>query len=165
MTEYKINLDEKTFSYIPFTDEIEIGVPNLNNLTDNEISEYISDCFIHEIIHERLYKLFNKVVSKLFDGIDYIFRNEELHKKVFFGDSRITYKTYIKKYGFEKFLKGYGLNKQDITDANVLCNTRNDPYEWVEIFGVPKHREIKNIEPDDIIRIYPNHVIIKIEVV
>ena len=38
-------------------------------------------------------------------------------------------------------------------------------YEWVEVFGVPRYRRIQGETPLDTIRIYPNHLIIKIEVV
>lgn len=41
----------------------------------------------------------------------------------------------------------------------------NEVYEWIEIFGVPRHRKLQGETPEDTIRIYPNHLIIKIEVV
>lgn len=168
MTEYIINYLKKTCSYLPDIDIIRIATGNLDMLTDSELIEYISDCLTHENTHKVLYRLFDNNVSKLFDGIEYLFRNDKLHEKILSyenGLPRVTYQSYIKKYGFEKFLDHYHLNKQDITDANILCNTRKSTHDWVEIFGVPRHREIENIEPEDIIRIYPNHVIIRIDVV
>lgn len=165
MTEYEINHIKKTSTYIHDTDIIKIGTGNLDMLTDSEITEYICDCLTHEHIHMELDKLFNHTVCTLFDGIEYLFRNDGLHNKALIHINRETYQTYINKHGFERFLEYYNLDKHDITDANKLCNTREGTHEWVEIFGVPRHKEIKDIEPDDIIRIYPNHVIIKIEVV
>ena len=38
-------------------------------------------------------------------------------------------------------------------------------YEWVEVFGVPKYRKIQGETSEDTIRVYPNHLIIKIEVI
>lgn len=164
MTEYVINHVKETCSYIHDTDIILIGTGNLEMLTDSETTEYISDSIIHEHIHMELDKLFNHTVCKLFDGIEYLFRNDKLNEKAI-PSSRESYQTYIKRAGFEKFLEYYDVSKHDVVDANILCNTRKDAYEWVEIFGVPRHKQIENIQPDDIIRIYPDHVIIKIEVV
>jgi len=41
----------------------------------------------------------------------------------------------------------------------------NEEYIWVEVFGVPRHRRMQEETSEDTIRIYPNHLIIKIEVV
>lgn len=38
-------------------------------------------------------------------------------------------------------------------------------YEWVEIFGMSRHRKLQGETLEDTMRIYPNHLFIKIEVV
>lgn len=129
MTGYVINLRKKTYSYLPKIDIITIATPNTDHLTDSELSEYTSDCLTHENMHKVLRKLFGSVVSGLFDGIEYMFRNDKLHKKALSKQlensrRRITYQTYIKEYGFEKFLEHYHLTKNDVTNANILCNKR-----------------------------------------
>lgn len=120
MTEYIINFDEKTFAYRAFTDEISIATQNLDMLSDNELTEFMSDCLIHEYVHKVLYALFDGVVSKLFDGIEYLFRNDELHERTL-ESPRFTYQSFIKKQGFNKFLDYYNLDKQDVINANILC--------------------------------------------
>lgn len=42
---------------------------------------------------------------------------------------------------------------------------RNKKYEWVEVFGVPRRRKLQGETSENTIRIYPNHLIIKIEVI
>ncbi len=38
-------------------------------------------------------------------------------------------------------------------------------YVWVEVYGVPRHRRLQGETPNDTIRIYPDHLFIKLEVV
>lgn len=126
MVDYVINRREKTFTYRCRTDEITIGGYNLDDFTDSEITEFISDCLTHEHIHRILDKLFDNIVSKLFDGIENKFRNDKLHQRHLKGTTRFTYQAYIKKKGYKSFLKHYGLNDCDVLNANILCNTRKE---------------------------------------
>lgn len=41
---------------------------------------------------------------------------------------------------------------------------KSKKYEWVEIFGVPRRRKLQKETPEDTMRMYPNHLFIKIEV-
>jgi len=126
MVDYVINHREKVFTYRHYSDEITIGSFSLNNFTDSEINEYISDCLIHEYVHRVLYKLFDIIVSKLFDGIEYLFRNDELHARHIKGTTRFTYQSYIHMKGFDSFLEHCGLDDYDVLNANILCNSRKE---------------------------------------
>lgn len=41
----------------------------------------------------------------------------------------------------------------------------NKEYEWVEVWGVPRHKKLQGETPSDTIRVYPTHVFIKMKVV
>lgn len=125
MTDYTLNKNN-TCSYRPAFDVITIGDSNLDIFTDNELIEYISDALTHEHIHRVLFKMFDNTVSTLFDGIEYLFRSDELHRKHLKDTTRWTYQEYIKKHGYEKFLDYYGLDYADVLGANILCNTRKE---------------------------------------
>ena len=126
MTEYILNKFHHPFSYRPSVDKITIGAFNFDMFTDDELTEFISGCLTHEHTHRALFKIFDNTVSTLFDGIEYIFRNDELHKKHIKGTTRWTYQAYIKKHGYAKFLEHYGLDYSDVLGANILCNTRKE---------------------------------------
>lgn len=126
MTDYVINHRKHTFSYRLQTDEITIACYSLDNFTDLEITEFISDCLIHEHIHRAIYKFFDNITTMLFDAIEYLFRNDELHKRHLKGTKRFTYQIRIKSRGFNEFLDYYGLDNYDVLQANILCNTRKE---------------------------------------
>lgn len=124
MVNYVINHQYKGFCYITITDSIAIGCFDFDNLMDSEITEYISDCLTHEHIHRVLDKFFDCTTSKLFDGIEYLFRNDELHERHLKGTKRCTYQKYIEFKGYDGFLEHYGLHDYDVLNSNILCNTR-----------------------------------------
>ena len=102
-------------------------------LSDNELSEYISDTLTHEHIHKVLDELFNKVVCKLFDGIEHHFRNHVLHEKQLRNHNlcnehikhRETYQSYIKRKGFNAFLNYYNITPRDMFYANQICSNQS----------------------------------------
>ena len=122
MTEYIINPNIKACDYRFVTDTIRLGMENTKLLTNDELTEYVTDCLIHEYTHKILNDLFNNDVSKLFDAIEYLFRNDKLHEKTLIR--RITYQTFIMKYGFERFLLKKQISKHDFIGANILCGIR-----------------------------------------
>lgn len=124
MTEYSINYISKSCCYRLLDDNIILGMENSKLLTNDELIEFTSDCLIHEYTHKIMNELFSNDVSKLFDAIEYLFRNEKLHKKTLI--KRITYQTYIKRYGFIKFLLTKHITNQEFINAKILCNTRKE---------------------------------------
>jgi len=130
MVRYTINHWRKSCRYDTATDTIYIGSNNLSNLSDNEIIEYISDSLIHEHIHRVLYKMFNLTATKLFDAIEYNFRNQKLHKKglsnvgEFVYKEQETYHTFIKRMGFKAFLEYYHISNNDFNQSYIICNRR-----------------------------------------
>lgn len=123
--------EPNTFCYYRLSGEI--GLKMIDNvLSNDELLEYISDVITHEHIHKALHELFNFTVSHLFDGIEYFFRNHALHEKQVRNRNLYnehtkrfeTYKTYIKKRGFNAFLRYYDLTQEDVIYANRICNNR-----------------------------------------
>lgn len=130
MVEYKINVWRNSCRYETQTDIIHIGSKNLNNLSDNEVIEYVSDSLTHEHIHRVIYKMFNSTTTKLFDGIEHNFRNETLHVKGLSNIGELMYKTqetyrsFIKRRGFSAFLEYYHISNNDFNQSNIICNKR-----------------------------------------
>lgn len=57
-------------------------------------------------------------------------------------------------------------NKKRIKEKNIFKNEENwKDSDWVEVFGVSRHRKLVGEQPSNILRFYPNHLFIKIEVV
>lgn len=123
MTEYIINKFHKVCSFRPAINTITIGMQDTEILTDDELSEYVSDCLTHEYMHKVLFDMYGNEVSSLFDAKEYLFRDNELHEKILLFP-RWSYQSYIKTFGFNAFLRYYGLDEYDILQANIVCNTR-----------------------------------------
>jgi len=130
MVRHKINPWRRSCRYDTATDTIYIGSNNLNNLSDNEVIEYVSDSLIHEHVHRVIYKMFNLTTTKLFDAIEYNFRNEALHVKAisdvgdFIFEEQETYHTYIKRMGFKAFLEYYHISNNDFNQSHIICDKR-----------------------------------------
>lgn len=55
--------------------------------------------------------------------------------------------------------------KKRIKQKNIFHNEENwKDYVWVEVYGVPRHRKLVGETPNNILRFYPNHLFVKIEV-
>jgi len=131
MADYILSLNQR-FAYNPIYDTIELGFcgREIKNLTDNELIEYVADVLTHEHIHKAINKIFhNETLTKLFDSIEYLFRNEKLHRKAIKNTSRETYQQVIGKYGFKFFLSYYGLKTSDIDFCSYIASIRNDKKE------------------------------------
>ena len=130
---YRIKGFDETdnFSYNHFTGYISLKLTN-NNLSDNELLEYISDSLTHEHIHKTLDELFNNTVSRLFDGIEHFFRNNALHEREINyrnlsnenHKGHETYQSFIIREGFDSFLRYYDITQEDIIQANKTCSDR-----------------------------------------
>lgn len=166
MIEYIIDWLHTGGYYSPSDKTIAIGNGDYNKLSKQELSTYLSDTIIHEYTHHLMHKYFNGTISKLFDAISHNFRDMTLLHKLIDNDVSITHDEVIKKHGIEFFLWNSGIDKELFNTAKKLCNkgTKKE-YDWVEIFGLPRYRKLQNETPENIIRIYPNHVILKIEVI
>ena len=128
MTYYKINIWSKCFRFEPSTDTIYIASVGMSLLSDNELSEYVSDSLIHEHIHKVLFEQFNLTTCKLFDAIQQHFRNTELINRVFGINEhtgRETWEKFIRREGFNAFLEAYHIDRYDIVQSTIKCNRRN----------------------------------------
>lgn len=133
MTEYIIKkfYEHNCFTYYNDTGYIGLKMSDVV-LSNNELLEYISDGLTHEHIHKILNELFNYTVSRLFDGIEYYFRNHLLHEKQIRKHNQLvkpfhkyeTYKTFIKEKGYDAFLDYYSITQKDMIQANKICRDR-----------------------------------------
>lgn len=131
MTEYIIKQPHEPSCFTFYHTSGNIGLKMKDDtLSDNEQIEYIGDSLTHEHIHKILLELFDSTTSKLFDGIEHLFRNHTLHEKELAKRSQIlcrkfeTYHTFIKRKGFVTFLHFYNITQEDIKYANKICNNR-----------------------------------------
>lgn len=145
MTEYKLRrINEHGFAYIHKSRDIEFNMIGTCGLTDNELSEYISDSFTHEHVHKVLHELFNVSVCTLFDLVEHHFRNDELHKKYLrnynaeFNTTRITYKDYIQRFGVDDLLSSFNISNN--IKNYYICNTR-----FVDLDNIDRNTISKNV--------------------
>lgn len=136
MIEYWIDKFEKcgfSFNFNPSSDTQIIFIQHYDNiLTGDELTEYISDSLTHEVIHIVIAEMFNGVVSLLFDSIEYLFRNDVLHKKylnllhINFPETRIqkTYQEVIQTKGYDSFLNYYGISNKALIIAKRITSKR-----------------------------------------
>jgi hypothetical protein len=136
MIEYWIDKIEKcgfSFNFNPNSDSHIIFIQHYDNiLTDDELSEYISDSLTHEVIHIVIGEMFNGIVSLLFDSIEYLFRNDVLHKKYLdllhfkFPETKIqkTYQEVIQTKGYESFLNYYSISQKSLIIAKRITSKR-----------------------------------------
>jgi hypothetical protein len=138
MTEYELNSIAKAgFEINAYNSEIYIGIGMIkdNNLTDEELLNYVSDSLTHEHIHKALLEIFNETISKLFDVVGHNFRDNNLQDKYLESlnkiydttrvKKRITWNEYIKMHGFMDFIRIYNISPDDLNNATIICNTRD----------------------------------------
>ena len=124
MIEYKISPQGK-YGYLPYSEIIVLGGKNdcYDNLNDNELLTSIADSITHEYIHYLLHKKFNLTVCKLFDTIGkYFYTDYSLMDKVQEKYSNwTTWEKFISINGINAFYKHYGIDSNDILEANEIC--------------------------------------------
>lgn len=137
MIEYWIDKFEKcgfSFNFNPSSDMHIVFIQLYDNiLNGNDLSEYISDSITHEVIHIILAEMFNSVVSLLFDSIEYLFRNDDLHVKYLkllhmnYPETKVqkTYQELIKTKGYEALLNYYSISQKHLIIVKRITSKRH----------------------------------------
>lgn len=121
---YGIDTWRYGFSYSNTDDIIYFGLieKQWKHLTDDELIDYIADCLMHEHIHRVLNRELNDIISKLFDAIEHYVCDNELAAKAlkyYTPDDKETWQSYIKRRGFDAFLRRYSLTNDDLKAVGV----------------------------------------------
>jgi len=134
MVEIKINQYVKSFQYCSMSNIIYVGISQeaYKNLTDGELNIFVTDAITHEFIHYLLNKIFNDIVSSLYDYVGDNLLNKKVLKKVFGIQNIDLWSEGIKK-DKKIIIKHYFIKKQELIHASNLCNLRE---EYKRVKGV-----------------------------
>jgi len=134
MVEIKINQYTKSFQYDLLDNNIYIGLKQeaYKNLTDKELNIYISNAITHEFIHYLLDKMFNNIVSSLYDYVGDSLSDKKILKKVFKMQGSELWSDAI-KHDKKVILNHYCIKNKEIIYITNLCNSRE---EYKRVKGV-----------------------------
>jgi len=127
--DYRIGQSKVGFQVRVCQREIELAMTKteVDNLTDEELVEYVSDCITHEYIHFLLYHLIpdRGITMFLFEGVSHHFCNLVLDLKAMHHvDGQTPWCVAIMTLGFETLLEHYGITQKDIQQAFLLSQCR-----------------------------------------
>lgn len=119
------------FSYNPLFNEIILGRPDMELFnSEEEFLTYINEAYIHEFLHSLLDKMFNSIVSNLFDLVEENFRESNILIKLIHRANKkyncrmLTHKQAENSEGKGRLREYYHITKTEVNQAYILASKR-----------------------------------------